>query len=138
MWDLTHTCHPIISPSRVSLPFYELQNLFVGHEQVLLTPSYLMGFSFHQRVIHRSLVRHPWEPRVNTAHPCPWEPRITPLFSTISNVPSFCFCFCFLFFFVFLFFCFRIFVCGPFRFFLPLLGRDYKHLTTFSAHYHGF
>ena len=129
MWDLTHTCHPIISPSRVSLPFYELQNLFVGHEQVLLTPSYLMGFSFHQRVIHRSLVRHPWEPRVNTAHPCPWEPRITPLFSTISNIHLLGF-----FFFSFS----KIFVFGPFRFFLPLLGRDYKHLTTFSAHYHGF
>ena len=61
MWDFTRTCKPTISPSRVSLC------LFVGHEQVLLTLPYLMGFSLHQRVIHGSLVRHPWEPRVNPA-----------------------------------------------------------------------
>ena len=130
MWDLTHTCHPIISPSRVSLPLYKLQNFFVGHEQVLLTPSYLMGFSLHQRVIHRSLVRHSWEPRVNTAHPCPWEPRITPLFSTISNIHL-------LGSFFFFFFFTRIFMCGLFRLSLSPLDRDHEHLTTFAAHHHG-
>ena len=68
MWDFTHTCNPKISPSRVSLPFYGLQDLYVDHEQVLLTPPCLMGFLLHQRVIHGSFVRHSWEPRVNPAH----------------------------------------------------------------------
>ena len=76
MWDLTHTCHPIISPSRVSLPFYELQNLFVGHEQVLLTPPYLMGFSLHQCIIYGYLVRHPWEPCVNPARTSMRTPHV--------------------------------------------------------------
>ena len=37
------------------------------HEQVLLTPPCLMGFSLHQCIIHGSLVRHSWEPHVNPA-----------------------------------------------------------------------
>ena len=86
IWDFTYTCNPTIFPSHVSLPLYGLQDLFVGHEQVLLTSPCLMGFALHQRVIHGSLIRHPWEPRVNPACQCPWETRITPLFSTISNI----------------------------------------------------
>ena len=67
MWDFTHTCNPTISPSRMSLLLYGFQELSVGHEQVLLTPPCLMGFSLHQHVIHGSLVRHLWELRVNLA-----------------------------------------------------------------------
>ena len=67
MWNFIHMCNPTIPLSHVSLPLYELQDLFVGHEQVLRTPPCLMSFSLHQRVIHGSLVRHPWEPRVNPA-----------------------------------------------------------------------
>ena len=47
-----------------SLPFCGLQDLSIGHEQVLLTPLCLMGFSLHQCIIHGSLIRHPWEPHV--------------------------------------------------------------------------
>ena len=61
-------CNPKnLSVTCESLPLYGLQDLFVGHEQVLLTPPCLMGFSLHQRVIHGSRVRHSWEPRVNPA-----------------------------------------------------------------------
>ena len=60
MWDFTHTCTPTNLPLTCeSPPLCGLQDLFVGHEQVLLTPPYLMGFSLHQRVIHGSRVRHP-------------------------------------------------------------------------------
>ena len=84
-----------MSPSHVSLPLYGLQYFSVGHELVLLTLSCLLSF-FHffnvssmglSYAIHRNHMStphtHPWEP----ARPCPWEPRITPLFSTISNIP---------------------------------------------------
>ena len=68
MWDFTHTCNPTNLPLTCeSLPLCGFQDLFVGHEQVLLTPPCLMGFSLHQRVIHGSRIRHPWEPRVNPA-----------------------------------------------------------------------
>ena len=76
MWDFTHTCNPTISPSRVSLPLYGLQELSVGHEQVLLTPPYRMGFSLHQHVIHGSLIRHPWEPCVNPARKSMGTPHV--------------------------------------------------------------
>ena len=66
MWDFTHTCNPTNLPLKCeSLLFYEFQDLSMGHEQVLLTPPCLMGFSLHQYIIHESLVRHPWEPHVN-------------------------------------------------------------------------
>ena len=48
-----------------SLPLCGLQDLSMGHEQVLLISPCLMGFSLHQRIIHESLIRHPWEPHVN-------------------------------------------------------------------------
>ena len=103
----------------MSLPFYGFQDLSVGYEQVLLTPPCLMGFSLHQHVIHGSLVCHPWESRVNPARPCSREPCITPLFSTISNIPLLG-----LFFSFFLFFFFsKIFVCGLFRLSLSPLGK---------------
>ena len=94
IWDFTHTCNPTISPSRVSLPLCGLQDLSMGHEQVLLTPPCLMGFSLHQCIIHGSLVRHPWEPRVNPASTSMGTPHVYAhgnlaplLFSTISNIP---------------------------------------------------
>ena len=60
MWDFTHTCNPTNLPLTCEfLPFCGLQDLFVGHEQVLLTPPCLMGFSLHQRIIHGSRVCHP-------------------------------------------------------------------------------
>ena len=68
MWDFIYTCYSTISPSRVSLPLYELQDLCMGHEQVLLIPPCLMGFSFHKRIIHGSLVCHPWKPCVNLVY----------------------------------------------------------------------
>ena len=68
MWDFTHTCNPTNLPLTCeSLPLCGLQDLFVGHEQILLTPPCLMGFSLHQCIIQGFLVRHPWEPRVNPA-----------------------------------------------------------------------
>ena len=76
IWDFTHTCNPTISPLCVSLPLYGLQDLSVGLEQVLLTPLCLMGFSLHQRIIYGSLIRHPWEPRVNPARTSMGTPHI--------------------------------------------------------------
>ena len=76
MWDFTYTCNPTISLSRVSLPLYGLQDLFVGYEQVLLTPPCLIGFSLHQRIIHGSLVCHSWEPRVNPARTSMETPHV--------------------------------------------------------------
>ena len=126
-----------MSPSHVSLPLYGLQYFSVGHELVLLTLSCLLSF-FHffnvssmglSYAIHRNHMStphtHPWEP----ARPCPWEPRITPLFSTISNIPLLGF---------FFFFSFsRFFVCGPFKAFSIPARWDHEHLTTFAAHHHG-
>ena len=51
-----------------SLPLCGLQDLSVGHEQVLLTPPFLMDLSLNQRVIRGPLIDHPWELRVNPAH----------------------------------------------------------------------
>ena len=129
--DFTHTYNPIISPSRVSLPLYGLQDLSVGHEQVLLTPHCLMGFSLYQLVIHGSLVCHPWEPHVNPARTSIGTPHVHVHRSLASHhylAPLAIFIF---------FFSSMIFVCGPFRLSLSPLGRDHEHLTTFAAHYHG-
>ena len=135
MWDFTHTCNLTISPSRVSLPLYGLQDLFVGHEQVLLTPPCLMGLSLHQRIIHGSLVRHPWEPRVNPAHTSMGIPHVHVHGNLASHhylAPLAIFiCWAFFFFFS------RIFVYGLSRLSLSSLGRDHEHLTTFTAHHHG-
>ena len=130
MWDFTHTCNPTISPLRVSLPLYGLQDLSVGLEQVLLTPLCLMGFSLHQRIIYGSLICHPWEPHVNPAHTSMGTPHIhvhgnlTPHYYLAPLAILFCWVFFF-------------FVCGPFRLSLSPLGRDHEHLTTFVAHHHG-
>ena len=135
MWDFTHTCNSTISPSRVSLPLYGLQDLFVGHEQVLLTLPYLMGFSLHQRVIHGSLVRHPWEPRVNPARTSMGTPYVHVNLAPHHYLAPLAIFLCWAF--LFSFFFSRIFVCGLFRLSLSPLGRDHKHLTTFAAHHHG-
>ena len=66
-----------------SLPLCGFQDLFVDHEQALLTPPCLTGFSLHQRIIHGNHVS------TTHTHPCPWEPHTTLLFSTISNIPFF-------------------------------------------------
>ena len=95
MWDFTHMCNPTNLPLMCeSLLLYGLQDLFVGHEQVLLTSPCLMGFSLHQHVIHGSRVRHPKEPRVNPARTSMGTSYVhvhgnlaPPLFSTISNIP---------------------------------------------------
>ena len=139
MWDFTYTYNSTISPSRVSLPLYGLQDLFVGHEQVLLTPPCLMGFSLHQCIIHRSLVRHPWEPRVNLARTSMGTPHVYVHGNLASHhyfAPLAIFL-CWAFFFFSFFFFSRIFVCEPFRLSLSLLGRDHEHITTFAAHHHG-
>ena len=124
LWVSRPLCGPWTSP----------QDLFVGHEQVLLISPCLMGFSFHQRIIHGSLVRHPWEPRVNPAHTSMGTPHIhvhenLAPHHYLAPLAIF-FCWAFLFF-------SKIFVCGPFRLSLSLLSRDYKHLTTFAARHHG-
>ena len=132
MWDFIYTYNPTISPSRVSLPFYGLQDLFVGHEQVLLTPPCLMSFSLHQCIIHGSLVRHPWEPRVILARTFMGTPHVyvhgnlTPHHYLAPLAIFLCWAFLS-----------KIFVCGPFRLSLSPLGRDHEHLTTFAAHHHG-
>ena len=137
MWDFTHTCNPTISPSRVSLLLYGLQDLSVGHEQVLLTPPCLMGFSLHQCVIHGSIVCHPWEPCVNPTRTSMGTPlvhvhgNLAPHHYLALSAIFLCWAFSFLFFFS------KIFVCGPFRLSLFPLGRDHEHLTTFAAHHHG-
>ena len=59
-----------------SLPFCGLQDLSIGHEQVLLTPLCLMGFSLHQCIIHGSLVHHLWESRVNPTYTSMGTPHI--------------------------------------------------------------
>ena len=66
MWDFTHTQQ---SPPHVWVfaSLWPSRPLYVGHEQILLTPLCLIGFSLHQCIIHGSLVRHPWEPHVNPA-----------------------------------------------------------------------
>ena len=77
MWDFTHTCNPINLPLTCeSLLLCGFQDLFVGHEQVLLTPPCLIGFSLHQCIIHRSLVRHPWEPCVNPTRTSMGTPHV--------------------------------------------------------------
>ena len=52
-----------------SLPLCGFQDLFVDHEQALLTPPCLTGFSLHQRIIHGNHVSsshaHPWEPHTS-------------------------------------------------------------------------
>ena len=133
IWDFTHTCNPTISPSRVSLC------LSMGHEQVLLTPSCLMGFSLHQCIIHRSLVRHPWEPRVNLARTSMGTPHVYVHGNLASHhyLAPLAIFLCWAFFFFFLFFFSRIFLCGPFRLSLSPLGRDHEYITTFAAHHHG-
>ena len=125
-----------ISPLGVSLLLYGLQDLFVGHEQVLLTPPCLMGFLLHQRIIHGSLVRHPWEPHVN-----PTRTSMRTLFVHVHGnlaphhyLAPLAIFFCWVF---FSFFFSRIFVCGPFRLSLSPLGRDHEHLITFTTHHHG-
>ena len=140
MWDFTRTYNPTISPSRVSLPLYGLQNLSMGHEQVLLTPPCLMGLSLHQCIIHGALVRHPWEPRVNPAHTSMGIPHVHVHGNLASHhyLAPLAIFICWAFFFFFLFFSFsRIFVCGPSRLSLSPLDRDHEHLTTFTAHHHG-
>ena len=132
MWDFTYTCNSTISPSRVSLPLYGLQDLFVGHEQVLLTSPCLMGFSLHQRVIHESLVCHSWEPRVNSARTSMGTPHVYAHGNLAPHhylaLLAIFLCWAFLS---------KIFVCGPFRLSLSLLDKDHEHLTTFAAHHHG-
>ena len=59
-----------------SLSLCGLQDLSMDHEQVLLTPPCLMGFSLHQCIIHGSLIRHPWEPCVNPAHTSMGTPHV--------------------------------------------------------------
>ena len=77
MWDFTHMCTPNNLPLTCeSLSLCGLQDLFVGHEQILLTPPCLMGFSLHQCIIHGSLVRHPWEPHVNLARTSIGTPHV--------------------------------------------------------------
>ena len=77
MWDFTHTCNPTNLPLTCeSLLLCGLQDLSMGHEQVLLTPPCLMGFSLHQYIIHESLVHHPWEPRVNPARTSMGTPHV--------------------------------------------------------------
>ena len=114
MWDFTHTCNPTISPSRVSLPLYGLQELSVDHEQVQLTPPCLMGFSLHQRVTHGSLIRHPWEPRVNPARTSMGTPHVYAhahgnLAPHHYLAPLAIFLYWVFFFFIFLFFLFFLF-----------------------------
>ena len=107
------------------------------HEQVLLTPPCLMGFSLHQCIIHGSLVRHSWEPHVNPARTSMGtlhvhvHGNLTPHHYLAPLAIFLCWAFLF-----FLFFS-RIFVCGPFRLSLSPLGRDHEHITTFAAHHHG-
>ena len=129
MWDFTHTCNPKISPSRVSLPFYGLQDLYVDHEQVILNPPCLMGFLLHQRVIHGSFVRHSWEPRVNPARTSMGILHV----HVHGNLASHHYLAPLAIFFFFS----KIFVCGLFRLSLSPLGRDHEHLITFAAHHHG-
>ena len=119
-------CNSTISHSRVSLC------LSMGYEKVLLTPLCLVGFSFHQCIIHGSLVRHPWESCVNPA-------RIymeTPHVHVHGNLASHHYLAPLAIFICWAFFFFKIFVCGPFRLFMSPLGRDHEHLTTFAAHHH--
>ena len=131
MWDFTYTCNLTISLSREFLLLCGFQDLSMGHEQVLLTPPCLMGFSLHQCIIHGSLVCHPWEPRViltrtsmGTLHVYV-HGNLAP-HNYLAPLAIFL-CWAFLS---------KIFVCGPFRLSLSPLGRDYEHLTTFAAHHH--
>ena len=48
MWNFTYTCTPnnlLFMCEFLSL--YGLQDLSVNHEQIILTPPYLMGFFLH-------------------------------------------------------------------------------------------
>ena len=115
IWDFTHTCNPTNLPLTCeSLPLCGLQDLFVGHEQILLTPPCLMGFHFINASSMGTTCQFRTHIHGNPARLCPWEPRTTPLFSTISNIPLLSFSF--------LSFFSRIFVCGPFRPSLSPLG----------------
>ena len=120
-----------------SLPLRDLQDLYVGHEQVLLTPLCLMGFSLHQCIIHGSLVRHLWEPRVNPTCTSIGTPHVhvhgnlTPHHYLAPLVIFLCWA-------SFSFFLFfsspgSLCMCGPFRLSLSLLGRDHELLTTFAC-----
>ena len=64
IWNFTHTCIPDNLPPHVwvlaSLMLCGLQDLFMGHEQVLLASPCLMGLSLHWCIIHGL-------PRVNLA-----------------------------------------------------------------------
>ena len=74
MWDFTHTCNPTNLPLTCESALYGLQDLFVGHEQVLLTPPCLMAFHFiSASSIGLSYAIH--GNHVSTPHTHPWEPR---------------------------------------------------------------
>ena len=65
-WDFTHTCNPTNLPLTCEfLSLYGLQDLFVGHEQVVFhfISASSMGLAY---AIHRN--------RVSTPHAHPWEP----------------------------------------------------------------
>ena len=133
MWDFTNTCIPNnLLFMCESLLLYGFQDLSVGYEQVLLTPPCLMGFSLYQCIIHRSLVRHPWEPRVILARTSMGIPHVYVHGNLAPHhylAPLAIFlCWTFLS---------KIFVCEPFRLSLSPLGRDHEHLTTFATHHHG-
>ena len=91
--------------------------VYWNHEQVLLTLPCLMGFSLHQCIIHGSLVRHPWEPRINPACTSMGTPHVYVHGNLAPHhylAPLAIFlCWAFLS---------KIFVCGPFRLSLSLLG----------------
>ena len=84
MWDFTHTCNPTNLPLTCeSLLLCGLQDLSMGHEQVLLTPPCLMDFFLHWCIIHGTpcvkpvcLLIYPWEPHTSPS----------PLSSTIENI----------------------------------------------------
>ena len=115
----------------VSASLWALKPLCESWTSSLTRSPCLMDFFLHQCVIHRPLVRHPWEPAVNPTWTSMGNPHVhfhrnlVPLlFSTISNIPL-------------LGFFSRIFVCRLFRLVLFSLGRDHEHLTIFTAHYNG-
>ena len=116
MWDFTHTfaslwasrslCEPWTSPTHSSLP----NGIFTSsarHPWVSCTPS--MRITCQPRMhIHGNLAPHHY----------------------LALLAIFL-CWAFFFFSPFS----RIFVCGPFRFSLSLLGGDHEHLTTFTVHH---
>ena len=59
MWDFTYMCIPNnLSLMCDSLPLCGLQDFFVGHEQVLLTPFCLWAFFFINTSSMGTMLRH--------------------------------------------------------------------------------